>query len=105
MSWRLQTALQVRDVNAVINELNFNWAYDREFNPHLGLMTLMRKELTNVLRKVTGFLRVLRFLPTGNDRNVDKVVVIVKFRATERAGPGEQLTPSPQPTRSPQFEK
>jgi hypothetical protein len=34
------------------------------------LMTLMWKELVNALAKVVGFLRVLRFPPTGN---VDRV--------------------------------
>jgi hypothetical protein len=44
--------------------------WDCGFDPHIGLMTLMWKELVNALPKVVGFLWVLRFPPTGN---VDRV--------------------------------
>jgi hypothetical protein len=44
--------------------------WDREFDSRYGLMTPIWKESVNALPKVVGFLRVLRFPPTGN---VDRV--------------------------------
>jgi hypothetical protein len=46
------------------------YLWDCGFDSRYGLMTLMWKESVNVLPKVVGYLRVLRFPPTGN---VDRV--------------------------------
>ena len=35
----------------------------RDYSSHYGPMTLMRKEFVNAVSKVTGFLRLLRFIP------------------------------------------
>ena len=53
----------VTELYAAVIRPSTSHLLSRDYSPHYGPMTLMRKEFVNALSKVTGFLRLLRFIP------------------------------------------